>query len=74
MVIIDWGLADYYEPGKRLNVDVFTGQYKPPESIMKFNYYEYSGDIFSLGTMFAALLFRRDPFVKRPYVPTGYQP
>jgi len=24
--------------------------------------------------MFAALLFKRDPFVKRDYVPGGYQP
>ena len=24
LVLIDWGLADYFEPGKELTADVFT--------------------------------------------------
>ena len=54
--IIDWGLADFYLPGKRNNVRVSSRYFKGPELLIDFEYYDYSLDIWSLGVMFAGMV------------------
>lgn len=60
--VIDWGLADFYFPGREYNVRVASRYYKGPELLVEYNYYDYSLDIWSLGVLFAGVLFQKDPF------------
>ena len=36
--------------------------FKGPELLVNYNYYDYSLDIWSLGCMFAGMIFHREPF------------
>ncbi|KAJ1553251.1 Casein kinase II subunit alpha [Cladochytrium tenue] len=60
--LIDWGLAEFYFPGTEYNVRVASRHYKGPELLVDYQFYDYSLDMWSLGCMFAAMIFRRDPF------------
>ena len=60
--VIDWGLADFYFPGKEYNVRVASRYYKGPELLVEYGFYDYSLDIWSLGVLFAGILFQKDPF------------
>ncbi|EGR28300.1 hypothetical protein IMG5_179200 [Ichthyophthirius multifiliis] len=60
--IIDWGLAEYYFPGKDYNVRVSSRYFKGPELLVDYQYYDYSLDIWSLGAMFAGIIFKKEPF------------
>lgn len=60
--LIDWGLAEFYFPGKDYNTRVSSRYYKGPELLVDYQYYDYSLDIWGLGCLFAGLLFNRDPF------------
>ncbi|KAJ5074056.1 casein kinase ii subunit alpha-3 [Anaeramoeba ignava] len=60
--IIDWGLAEFYHPGKEYNVRVATRYFKGPELLVNLQQYDYSLDIWSLGCMIASMLFGKDPF------------
>lgn len=60
--LIDWGLADFYFPNKEYNVRVASRYYKSPELLVEYGYYDYSLDIWSLGTVFAGALFGKEPF------------
>ena len=40
-VIVDWGLADFYHPGKRFNCRVASRYFKAPELLLGNNYYDY---------------------------------
>lgn len=51
--VIDWGLAEFFIPGKELNVRVASRYYKGPELLIDFQYYDYSLDIWSAGCMLA---------------------
>ncbi|KPI45347.1 Casein kinase II subunit alpha [Cyphellophora attinorum] len=46
--LIDWGLAEFYHAG--------------PELLVDFQEYDYSLDMWSLGAMFASMIFRKEPF------------
>lgn len=61
--IVDWGLADFYFPGKRFNTRVASRYFKGPELLLGNNYYDYQLDIWSLGCMLAGMVFK-DPFFK----------
>ena len=39
--ILDWGLADFYTPGKRFNTRVSSLYYKAPEILLGNNFYDY---------------------------------
>ncbi len=39
--IADWGLADFYVPGKRFNCRVASRFFKAPELLVSNNYYDY---------------------------------
>merc|ERR1712023_184758 len=62
--LIDWGLAEFYHPGKALNLRVASRYYKGPELLVNFMEYDYSLDIWSLGCMLAGMVFCKDPFFK----------
>lgn len=60
--LIDWGLAEFYHPSKEYNVRVASRYFKGPELLVDLQDYDYSLDIWSLGCMFAGMIFRREPF------------
>lgn len=62
--IIDWGLAEYYIPGKEYNVRVASRYYKGPELLVDDQQYNYSLDMWSLGCTMANMMFQRDPMFK----------
>ena len=54
--VIDWGLAEFYFPGREYNVRVASRYYKGPELLVNDQLYNYSLDIWSLGCMLAAIV------------------
>eukprot|EP00611_Tribonema_gayanum_P020526 TRINITY_DN375_c0_g2_i3.p2 TRINITY_DN375_c0_g2~~TRINITY_DN375_c0_g2_i3.p2 ORF type:complete len:226 (-),score=90.88 TRINITY_DN375_c0_g2_i3:316-993(-) len=62
--LIDWGLGDFYIPGRRYAVRVGSRYYKAPELLCGYRYYDYSVDMFSAGCVLAGLLLRREPFFR----------
>ncbi len=60
--LIDWGLAEFYHPGREYNVRVASRYYKGPELLVDDQLYDYSLDMWSLGCMLAAIIFRKEPF------------
>lgn len=60
--LIDWGLAEFYHPGREYNVRVASRYYKGPELLVDLQVYDYSLDIWSLGCMLAGMVFRTEPF------------
>eukprot|EP01022_Parablepharisma_sp_SALTPOND_P000935 TRINITY_DN105289_c0_g1_i1.p1 TRINITY_DN105289_c0_g1~~TRINITY_DN105289_c0_g1_i1.p1 ORF type:complete len:206 (+),score=9.66 TRINITY_DN105289_c0_g1_i1:682-1299(+) len=62
--IIDWGLAEFYIPGKKYHPRVATRYYKSPEILAGMEDYHYSLDIWSLGCIFAGIILKKEPFFK----------
>ncbi|KRX09165.1 Protein kinase-like domain [Pseudocohnilembus persalinus] len=62
--LIDWGLADFYFPGKEYNVRVASRYYKSPELLVDYTYYDYSLDIWSFGCVLAGIVFQKKAFFK----------
>lgn len=60
--MIDWGLAEFYHKGTEYNVRVASRYFKGPELLVDFQEYDYSLDMWSLGAMFASMIFRKEPF------------
>jgi casein kinase II subunit alpha len=60
--LIDWGLAEFYHPGTEYNVRVASRYFKAPELLVDYKMYDYSTDLWSLGCMFAGMIFRKEPF------------
>jgi casein kinase II subunit alpha len=60
--LIDWGLAEFYHPGKEYNVRVASRYFKGPELLVDLQDYDYSLDMWSLGCMLAGMVYRREPF------------
>lgn len=60
--LIDWGLAEFYHPGMEYNVRVASRYFKGPELLLDYQMYDYSLDMWSLGCMFASMIFRKEPF------------
>ena len=60
--LIDWGLAEYYHPGREYNVRVASRYFKSPELLVGFQVYDYSLDMWSVGCVLAGLLFQTHPF------------
>ena len=54
--VIDWGLADFYFPGREYSVKVASRVFKAPELLLNNRKYDYSMDIWSLGCIFAAIV------------------
>ena len=62
--IADWGLADFYMPGKKYNCRVASRFFKGPELLLDMQYYDYQLDIWSTGCMLAGMIFQREPFFR----------
>mmetsp|Transcript_47358 Transcript_47358/g.146101 ORF Transcript_47358/g.146101 Transcript_47358/m.146101 type:complete len:384 (-) Transcript_47358:463-1614(-) len=60
--LIDWGLAEFYLPSQTYNCRVASRYYKGPELLVGFRQYHYTLDLWSVGCMLAAIVFKRDPF------------
>uniref|UniRef100_A0A7S2RD37 non-specific serine/threonine protein kinase n=1 Tax=Mucochytrium quahogii TaxID=96639 RepID=A0A7S2RD37_9STRA len=60
--LIDWGLAEFYHPGREYNVRVASRYFKGPELLVDLQDYDYSLDMWSLGAMFAGMIYHREPF------------
>ncbi|KAH8828055.1 kinase-like domain-containing protein [Flagelloscypha sp. PMI_526] len=62
--LIDWGLAEFYEPGTEYHLRVGSRYYKGPELLVGYKTYDYSLDLWSVGCMFASMIFRYEHFFK----------
>merc|ERR1711957_671253 len=51
-----------YHPGREYNVRVASRYFKGPELLVDLQEYDYSLDMWSLGCMFAGMIFRKEPF------------
>lgn len=60
--LIDWGLAEFYHQDQEYNVRVASRYFKGPELLVNLQDYDYSLDLWSLGCMFAGMIFRKEPF------------
>jgi len=60
--LIDWGLAEFYHQNQEYNVRVASRYFKGPELLVDLQDYDYSLDMWSLGCMFAGMIFRKEPF------------
>ena len=60
--LIDWGLAEFFHPGQEYNVRVASRYFKGPELLVDFHQYDYHLDMWSLGCMFAGMIFKKEPF------------
>ena len=60
--LIDFGLAEYYLPGKEYHVWVASRYFKGPELLTNNTKYHYSLDIWSFGAMMAGIIFKWEPF------------
>ncbi|ODV60088.1 casein kinase 2 catalytic subunit CKA2 [Ascoidea rubescens DSM 1968] len=62
--LIDWGLAEFYHPGTNYNVRVASRYHKGPELLVNLQQYDYSLDLWSVGAMLAAIIFKIEPFFR----------
>lgn len=62
--LIDWGLAEFYHKGTDFNVRVASRYHKGPELLVNLQQYDYSLDLWSVGAMLAAIVFKKEPFFK----------
>jgi len=60
--LIDWGLAEFYHAGTDYNVRVASRYFKGPELLVNLRDYDYSLDMWSLGCMFAGMIYITHPF------------
>jgi serine/threonine protein kinase len=51
-----------YAAGREYNVRVASRYFKGPELLVDFQEYDYSLDMWSLGCMFAGIIFKKEPF------------
>ncbi|CDR37006.1 CYFA0S01e06370g1_1 [Cyberlindnera fabianii] len=62
--LIDWGLAEFYHTAVDYNVRVASRYHKGPELLVNCNQYDYSLDLWSVGAMIAAIVFKKEPFFR----------
>jgi casein kinase II subunit alpha len=62
--LIDWGLAEFYHKDQEYNVRVASRYFKGPELLVDMQDYDYSLDIWSVGCMFAGIIFKKEPFFR----------
>lgn len=62
--LIDWGLAEFYHSGMDYNVRVASRYHKGPELLINLQQYDYSLDLWSVGCMLAAIIFKKEPFFR----------
>jgi len=60
--LIDFGLAEFYHPGREYNVRVASRYFKGPELLVDMQLYDYSLDMWSVGCVVAGMIFKKEPF------------
>ncbi len=60
--LIDWGVSDFYYPMKQYRTRVGTRHYRAPEQLIHYKYYDYSVDVWAMGSIFATAIFKKYPF------------
>jgi len=55
--VIDWGSADYFIKGQRKSVRVGSLNFKAPELLLGYEFYDYAVDIWSSGCLLAEMVF-----------------
>ena len=60
--LIDWGLSDFYFPGKAFHTRVSSRPFKSPELLLDHKIYDFAMDVWSAGCILAGLLFRTSYF------------
>ena len=60
--LIDWGLAEFYVPDKKMSVRVSSRPYKAPELLVSNEFYDYSLDSWCFGVTMAGFIYQKDPF------------
>ncbi|KAJ6254129.1 casein kinase ii subunit alpha-3 [Anaeramoeba flamelloides] len=61
LTLVDWGLAEFYFPGKRYHTNVATRYFKAPELLVGHSQYHYSVDMWAFGCLLAGIIFIREP-------------
>jgi len=64
LMLIDLGLADFFLPQTPYNVRVASRNYKSPELLTGFQYYDYCIDLWGVGCILAGLLLKQEPFFR----------
>jgi casein kinase II subunit alpha len=62
--LIDWGLAEFYQSGGKWGTQVGSKHYKGPELWMGDGRYDYRVDLWAVGCIFAAIVFRMQTFFR----------
>ncbi|KAJ7901913.1 kinase-like domain-containing protein [Mycena olivaceomarginata] len=62
--LIDWGLAEFYHTETDYHIRVGSRYYKAPELLVGYKRYDYSLDMWSVGCMFASMIFRKEHFFR----------
>lgn len=57
--LLDFGLSEYYIPGRDYKVRVSSRPYKPPELLIGYEYYDYSMDLWCVGCTFAGMVINK---------------
>jgi len=60
--VIDWGSSDYYISNKRKSVRVASLNFKAPELLLGYEFYDYAVDIWSTGCLLAEMVFLKIHF------------
>ena len=65
--LIDFGLAEFYDPDNKWNIRVASRYFKSPELLVYPQngtkvHYDYSVDMWSVGCTVAQMIFKKDPF------------
>jgi len=53
LIIIDWGIGDFYHPKKQFSTVMGTRHYRAPELLVHYKYYDYAIDVWSAGCILA---------------------
>lgn len=62
--LIDWGLAEFYHAGMDYNVRVASRFHKGPELLVNLQQYDYLLDLWLVGCMLAAIIYKKEPFFR----------
>jgi casein kinase II subunit alpha len=60
--LTDFGLSEFYEPGKTMSPKVASRYYKAPELLLGKQDYDFKVDCWGFGVIMAGLIFRKEPF------------
>lgn len=54
--LADWGLAEFYHPMRQYSSSIGTRYYKAPETVIGYDFYDYSIDVWAAGVILLELL------------------